>query len=98
MTFGYVKVLVCVHFMFLCFQSGGRRKRRGGAGWAKKEMVEAHHQEVHRAGKVEIVSKIYVYSLSEVAYEGNVGLRVYHSICDFLPCSNYDRWLYKQRL
>ena len=32
-------------------------------------MVEADHEEVNRAGKVEIVSKICVYSLSEVVYE-----------------------------
>ena len=79
------------------FPVRGRKKknRRHRVG---EKMVEAGHQEVHRVGKMEIVSKICVYSLSEVAYEGNIGLRVNHSVCDFLPCSNYDRRFYKQRL
>ena len=38
-------------------------------GQSKEEMVVAGCQEKHREGEVEIVSKIYVYSLSEVAYE-----------------------------
>ena len=61
-------------------------------------MVAAGHQEVYRAGKVEIVNKICVYRLSEVAYEGSVGLKVNRSICDFLPCSNYDTQLHRKRL
>ena len=38
-------------------------------GQSKEEMVVAGCQEKHREGEVEIVSKIYVYSLSEVTYE-----------------------------
>ena len=38
-------------------------------GSQKEEMVEAGCQEKYRLREVEIVSKIHVYSLSEVAYE-----------------------------
>ena len=58
---------LCV-LMFLV--RGGGKGGGGGAGQSKKEeMVEAGCQEKHRVGEVEIVSKICVYSLSEVAYE-----------------------------
>ena len=70
MTFGYVKVLVCFHYVFLYVSSQlEEEKEEEMWGSQKKEMMEAGGKKKYRAGEVEIVSKIYVYSLSEMAYE-----------------------------
>ena len=54
MTFGYVKVLVCFHYLFLYVSSQGEDEE---APPERKKVVVASCQKEYWVGEVEIVSK-----------------------------------------